>query len=297
MRISPATLLLASVCASLVTAGARAESQRSVFVTIPPQAYVVERIGGEHVDVNVLVGPGQSPHTYQATPKQMIALGEASLYFTIGVEVEDSLLPRIRGLYPKLTFVDTLQGVKLRKYPHRCDHDHGHEHEHAHQEVVDPHVWMSPRVVKQQAQTICDELVRLDPAHEPDFRRNVEKLIADLEAVQRRIANELKPLKGKQVFVFHPAFGYFLDEFGLEQVPVESGGKQPTAKQLISLIERAKKANVKVIFVQPQFSTRSAEAVAEAIGGAVVPIDPLARDYLANLEEIAKALKKGLTKE
>ena len=143
---------------------------------------------------------------------------------------------------------------------------------------------------------ICDTLAELDPDHADTYRRNLAAFDADLDRVHAQIAEALAPLKGQAIFVFHPAFGYFADAYGLKQIPVEIGGKEPTARQLAGLIDRAKAAGVKVIFVQPQFSQKSAGAVAAAIDGVVVPLDDLARDYLMNLENVAAKVKVALQK-
>lgn len=267
----------------------------TVAVSILPQAHFVERVGGERVRAVVLVGPGQSPHAYEPTPKQVAELAGARAYFTIGVEFERGLLPRLRSSFPKLRVVDTRTGVPLRTMTGAeavAECDHGHDHgRHDHQGTPDPHIWLSPRLVKIQAQTICDALADLDPAGAETYRRNLAAFQTDLDRLQDLLEVALAGLKGREVFVFHPAFGYFLDEFGLKQVPVEIEGKEPTARQLATVIERAKAAGVRVIFVQPQFSRKSAEAVAEAIGGVVVPLDPLARDFTANLEEMAAKIR------
>lgn len=269
----------------------------TVAVSILPQAYFVERLGGERVRVTVLVGPGQSPHAYEPTPKQVAELAAARAYFTIGVEFERGLLPRLRSSFPKLRVVDTQAGVPLRtmtaaEAEAECDHGHDHDHgAHAHQGTPDPHIWLSPRLVKIQAATMASTLIDLDPPGTEVYRRNLAAFQADLDRLHDRLAAALGHLKGREVFVFHPAFGYFLDEFGLKQVPVEIEGKEPTARQLAAVIERAKAAGIRVIFVQPQFSRKSAAAVAEAIGGVVVPLDPLARDFTGNLQDMAAKIQ------
>lgn len=283
-----------------------------VVVSILPQAYFVERVGGECVEVEVLVGEGQSPHLYRATPRQMVRIGQSKLYFTIGVECERALVPRLRKMFPELKLVDTRAGVPLRRFARARGHRHDHEHgDHAHDRgeehgaptgaakpepggAVDPHIWLSPKLVKIQAQTICDALCEADPDRADAYRRNLAAFQVDLDRVHDEIAKALAPLEGREVYVYHPAFGYFLDEFGLEQVPVEIEGKSPAPRQLVQLIEEAKAGGVRVVFVQAQFSRKSAAAVAEAIGGAVVAVDPLARDYLDNLRRMAAALRKAL---
>ena len=301
--------LLSTACASLAFVLPPAAAQQvpsdklHVVVSILPQAYFVERVGGERVDVEVLVGPGQSPHAYDLTPKQLEGLSRAKVYFRVGIDFEEALVPRIQRLFKDLNVVDQRAGVPLRTMTAAeitAEEEHaGHGEPHgaepqAHAGRPDPHIWLNPLLVKTQARTICDALVKLDPPHASDYQRNLAGFEADLDRVHAEIAKTLAPLKGRELFVFHPAFGYFADAYGLKQVPVEIEGKEPTAKQLAELIARAKADQVKVVFVQPQFSQKSAEAVAQAIGGAVVPIDDLSRDYLKNLEDIAAKIKAGL---
>ena len=278
-----------------------------VFVSILPQAYFLERIGGSHVDVEVLIGAGQSPHSYEPTPKQMAKLATAKAFFSIGVPVEKGVLRKIRQSHKQLVIVETQQGITYR-YLAGHDHEHGEAHgkdreseghvTYAHtaadQKTPDPHIWMAPKLVKIQARNIYDNLRRLDPVHKQEYASNLQAFETDLDRMDARISRSLAPLKGRKMYVFHPSFGYFADAYGLIQVPIEIEGKEPGARQLAKLIDRAKKDGVKVMFVQPQFSVRSADAVAKAIGGVVVPIDPLARDYLANLDRIAAAVERGL---
>jgi len=260
-----------------------------VFVSIEPQACFAERVGGAHVEVHVLVPPGQSPETYDPTPQQLAGLAEAQVYFRIGVPFERALARKIQATMKGLEIVDTREGITLLPMAE------GHAHEEPGEEGQrDPHIWLDPMLVKVQAATMARALAKLDPAHAADYEKNVAAFDADLDAANARIGAELAPLKGRQFFVFHPAFGYFAHAYGLKQVAVEEEGKAPSARQLGALIEKAKKEGAKTIFVEPQFSQRSAEAIAQAIGGDVVPLDPLARDYIANLEQMAAAIKKAL---
>lgn len=289
-------LLLCLVGCSSSDEAPRRSGKLRAFVTILPQAYLVERVAGERAVVEVLVGPGQSPHAFEPTPRQMVRLGKAQVYFSIGIPFEPHLLEKIKDANAGLVVVDTRKGIRLRRM---ATHQHEHaaeEHEHSGPEGTDPHVWLSPRNAKIIAANIRDGLKRLDPAHAAEFERNLKSLHADLDRVDAKIAGILAPLKGKPFFVFHPAFGYFGDAYGIKQVPVEKEGKEPSAKQLAALIKKARNENVRIIFVQQQFSQRSAEAVAEAIRGAVVPMDPLARDYIGNLERMAATIKKALMK-
>jgi zinc transport system substrate-binding protein len=311
-------------------APASAEKIR-VFAAVLPQAWFIRRIGGPHVDVDVLVGPGQSPHAFDPPPRQMARLARARLFFAIGWPFEKRLLEKAAAVNPNLKVIDTLEGVPLRwMTPAESAADAGSEKGQepflksrrvpdtfsdppapsappaaahpAHARLPaggqagqpDPHVWLSPRFARIQAATIAKALADADPARADEFRKNLAAVQQDLDRLDARLAAALAPLRGKTFFVYHPAFGYFADAYGLVQAPVEIEGKEPGARQLAALIARAKSEGVRVIFVQPQFSARSAEAVARAIGGAVVPIDPLAGDYEANLLDMADKISKGM---
>ena len=303
MRTTAALVLaaVATLVAALVpvAASARASDGTSgvpTFVTIPPQAHFVERVGGEFVEVGVLVQPGQSPHAYEPTPRQMASLAEADVYFTVGLPFEESLVRRIRSLAPELEVVATDYPVPKRSMEDtEADDEHaGHHDDDRHGGRLDPHVWLDPDLVKIQARVIAETLERLDPDHAAAYESNLEKFVAELDSLDAEISEALEPLAGSRLYVFHPSFGYFADAYGLTQVAVETGGKEPGARQLAQLIKRARADSVRVIFVQPQFSSRAAQALAEAIDGAVVPIDPLARDYTRNLLDIANKVRRGL---
>lgn len=283
------------VCFCFVGAG-KTETGITAFVSIMPQAYFLERIGGQRVNVEVLVGEGQSPATYEPSPQQMARLSSAKAYFAIGVPFEKSVMNKIRQTYRKLLIVETQRGVPYR-YLDDHRHDRGKEAgEKHHDRIPDPHIWMDPKLVKVQARNIFDALCRLDPENAKGYSENLKAFLSDLDRVDKRIASMLAPFKGDSMYVFHPAFGYFADSYGLHQVPIEIEGKEPSARQLADIIEKAKKDRVRVIFVEPQFSTKSAETIAKAIGGVVVPINPLARDYLSNLEKISSVIEKGLSR-
>ena len=282
--ISLAVLLSAQVQA------ARAGEKIHVFVSILPQACFVEQVGGDRVEVEVLVGPGQSPATYEPTPRQIAGLASADIYFSIGVPFEKLLLDKISAIFRDLKIIDTREGINLR----RIEEGHG---DHPGEEAggPDPHIWLDPKLVKTQAATVCRELCLLDPGSVEYFRKNLETFQIKLDEADARIGSLLAPYRGRSFLVYHPVFGYFGDSYGLTQVAVEIEGKEPSAKQLSRLIEKAREEGVKVIFVQPQFAKRDAMTIAKAIGGAVVRMNPLPREYLASLEEMAERIRKALS--
>ena len=144
------------------------------------------------------------------------------------------------------------------------------------------------------AARIRDALADLDPSGAEHYARGYEAFVAKLDALDREIRRLLTGLSGRRFMVFHPAWGYFADTYGLVQVPVERGGKEPGARTLAALIEQARRDDVRVIFVKPQFGERSAARLAEAIGGRVVSVDPLAADYLDNLRYAARQIAAAL---
>jgi zinc transport system substrate-binding protein len=259
-----------------------------IFVSILPQAYFVERIGGPLVDVTVMVGEGQSPATYEPTPKGMTELGRSHIYFRIGTPFEKHLIDKIYGNFKNLKIVDMRRGVPLRYFKS----DHPKETGQA-----DPHIWLNPRYVKIQAVTICEALCEIYPESSLYFVANLQGLLTELDELDARIANILEAFKGKNIYVFHPAFGYFCDAYGMKQVTIEIEGKVPSAKQLTSIIRKAKAEKVKTIFVQSQYAKQSAAAVANAIGGVLVQMNPLPREYMKNMEKMANIIKISLEKQ
>ena len=255
-----------------------------IFVSILPQAYFVERIGGDRVDVSVMVGPGSSPATYEPVPRQMVEIGKAQLFFRIGVPFENVWMDRLSKTNPKMKVIDTRRGIKLLPMKTR--------HHNQKSGLKDPHIWTSIRLVKIQAQNICDALISLNPADKVYYQNNLRAFIDDLNNLDAEIIESLKGIRVRKFMVFHPAWGYFARDYGLDQIPIEIGGKEPGARELANLIEEAKKDGIKIIFVQKQFSEKSAEALADAIGGRIIQIDPLARDYLNNMKMIAETFRR-----
>jgi zinc transport system substrate-binding protein len=261
------------------------------FVSILPQKQLVERIGGARVQIETLVNPGQNPHSFAPSPKQLARLAKAEVFFAAGVEFEKALLPKIRSSMGRLAIVDACKGLPELRVEHEADGDHDEHGE------LDPHVWLNPLNLMIQARTVRDALSELDPAGASQYEANCSQFIGELQETHEAIQKTLAPLKGSTIFVYHPAFGHFANAYGLKQEAVETGGKNPGPKHLANLIQQARAEGVKVIFVQPQFDKASAQAIAKAIGGAVVPLDPLAEDTIGNLKDMAEKIAAALTPE
>jgi len=244
----------------------------NITVSILPQEYFVERIGGDYVKVNVMVEPGASPATYEPKPEQMTALASSVAYISIGVPFEKAWLQKIQATNPKMRLVDTTQGIERI-----ATGDGG----------FNPHIWLSPALVKTQAQTIFNALAELDPAHKDAFKANLDAFLADIDQLDASIRATLEKTKSKKFIVFHPAWGYFAREYGLEEIPIEIGGQEPSAQELANLIQMAKTENIQIVFVQPEFSQEDAQTIANEIGGKVLSVGALAPDWLSNLQKVA----------
>jgi len=281
--------------------GVSANDRLPVFVSVLPQKYFVQQIGKDHVDVQVMVQPGASPATYEPKPRQMVALAGARLYFSIGVAFESVWLLKIMAANPALTLVRTDDGIP--KIPMATHTHHGEEvhlegqrgrSEPADHGFLDPHIWLSPPLVKQQAETILKALKAADPQHSADYDDNYRAFVAEIQNLDRALKQTFAGKEGLPFMVFHPSWGYFAQAYGLEQVPIEIEGKNPKPAQLQALIIRAREAQIRVVFVQPQFSVKRAELVAREIDGQVAFADPLALNWLDNLRDVAHKFEAAL---
>ena len=268
----------------------------SVFVSISPQTYFVQQIGKDLVTVQVMVPPGASPATYEPKPRQMADLSKTKIYFAIGVPFENIWLKKIAAASPGMTVVHTDDGIEkipMASHLHDAAAAHHEADPHGHR-GLDPHIWLSPPLVKIQALTIMSALQEVDPSNRAVYEANTQQFIARID----RLDNELKAIfadkHGLQFMVFHPSWGYFARTYRLKQVAVEIEGKDPRPAQLKTLIEHARKKGINIIFVQPQFSTKSAQLVASEIGAQVAFADPLAEDWLGNLREVANKFRGAL---
>jgi zinc transport system substrate-binding protein len=267
-----------------------------VAVSVEPHRYVAERIAGDCVRVVVLVPPGKEPETYQATPDKIAALSKAKVFFSTGIPIEKTLLPKVQSLSRDLKCIDLRTGLPLRKLElHQHEHN-GTEPGHAESEFAadgDPHIWFAPELLKYQALAILNALKTVAADKSDVLEQNYTLFIKEIETLQRDIAKQLEPVHGKTVFVFHPAYGYFCDEFGLQQRAIEFEGKTPSPKQIAEIVTEMKASGTKpVIFVQPEFNQSAAKAVAEAAGGTVIVHSPLEYDILKNIKHFAEFLIK-----
>jgi len=283
-------LCFAFSCSRQETA-APASALPLIAVSIPPQAWFVSRIAGENMRITILAEPGQNPHNYEPSPRQLHDLGEAKVWILSGTEFEISLRPKIAALFSGLRIVDGTDGVEFRTLEDHEEEDTHHDHSFI---EVDRHTWLGLMPAKILAAHIRNVLSQIDPANAAYYSRQYDTLVSEIDDEFARLRIELAPLKGRSVFVYHPSFGYFLDEFEIIQEAVETGGKEPGPRELNHLIDRVRQEQAAVIFVQAQFPVNAAKTVASATGAQLISLDPLAADWLANIHLMGEALKKAV---
>jgi len=300
--------LLAFVLITLLVASAMScirneekSDKIGVVVTILPQAEFVEKVGSDKVNITVMVPPGADLHTYEPTPSQMTALSQAQIYTKVGsgVEFELTWMDKLIEQNEDILVVDCSQGIDLIEMVGEHDHeDEEDEHEHG---TLDPHIWMSPANAKIMVQNICDGLVQVDPDNQAYYKENRDAYLQELTQLDQDISDGLSGVENRRFMVYHPSFGYFAKEYDLIMMPIEEEGKEPTGPGITYVIEQAKEYNIKVIFASPQFNQESAKFIASAIGGKVILIDPLARDYINNMhalsDELVQVTDAGKQKE
>lgn len=271
-----------------------------VTVSILPQKYFVEQIAEEKVKVNVMVRAGFSPATYEPKTSQMKLLSDSQVYFSIGVPFENSWLEKFENANKKMLLVNTSKGIaklEMSEHDHHEDENEKehHQEENKHQENhsedgLDPHVWLDPLLVKIQAKSIYETLIKVDYKNKVFYTKNYHNFLKKLDELNIQIESKLKNVSKSEFMVFHPSWGYFAKRYDLEQIIVEKEGKEPKPKEIVELIKEAKEHQIKVIFVSPQFSQKAAKTIAQSIKGKVVNIDHLAYNYPEGLVNAAQAI-------
>lgn len=290
MWVAALTITIGLAAAS-VPAGAMSPANESpaatleVAVGLPPHVWLVEQVAGERARAFAIVGPGDNHHTYQPTDAEISRLTRAALFFHSGMGFEQAPWFRSLAASGAVKRVDLRAGLGLRTLE-----ESGHEDEGHHEEGKDPHVWLAPRLLARQARTVEAALTAVDPSGAPHYRGRRLRFEAAMRALDSELRATLEPIAGSAFFVFHPAWGYFADAYGLEQMAIESEGKEPSEAELTGLARLARQRGIRTVFVQPQISGSAARAVADAVGAELEVLDPLAPDVAANLRRVAARL-------
>jgi len=264
--------------------GAPKPKAKIVFVSILPLKFFADKIVGDAFKVEVTVPPGAGPETYSPTPKQMMLLGEASAYFSIGyLGFEQSLIENFKSTNPDLPFFVTSKRIDLIK----DEKEHG---DHDHLQGVDPHIWSSPKTARLIALNIFDGMVQIDPSNSDTYQKNLNLLLAEISRVDSTVTSLLAKATSKKFIIFHPALGYFARDYGFEQLAIEFEGKVPSPKHLQTVIETAKSENIKFVLIQKEFDKENAEIIAKETSSKVIQIDPLDYNWPEQMISIAEKL-------
>jgi zinc transport system substrate-binding protein len=281
-------ILLILAVALVVTSCApgTGEGEKQVItVSILPQKTFVEKIAGDDFDVQVLVPQGASPESYTLLPSQLKKISGSIVWFRLGyIGFELSWREKVEQLNRNMEVVDLSEGLDLIVGE---EVQHG---DHVHLDGVDPHIWLSPRLVKQMAGRMTEVLARLNPEKSSEYQTNYQKFVKEIDLLDVQLRNSLKDYQGRAFITFHPSLSYYARDYGLVQYPLESGGKEPTAQHMAKTIELARRENIDVIYIQSEFDREHARVFAEEIKGEVIDVWPLNPAWEENLVEMTNLI-------
>ena len=275
------TLFILSACGNTTQ-----KSEKPILtVTLEPLRYFTEAIAGDNYEVVSMVPKGSSPESYDPTPQQLVNLSKSQAYFRIGyIAFEQAWMKKLEANCPNMKVYDTSKGIDLIR-------DKGHWHgDHFHEGGVEPHVWNSTQNALIIADNIYQALCELDSTHQEDYQKRLDVLKQTIRQTDANIRTLLENADST-FLIYHPALSYFARDYGLKQVSIEEGGKEPSPAQLKALIETCRNENVHTIFVQQEFDQRNAQLIANELGVNIVSINPLSYDWVKEMIQIAEALK------
>ncbi|MBN2201019.1 zinc ABC transporter substrate-binding protein [bacterium] len=262
----------------------------TVFAGIPPIAGLTEKIGGDRVGVETLLRSGDNPHLFEPRPRQVAALGRADLFLSCGLPFEKRLTLKLKGMPSGPVTAEIFAGINGGSESDVPFGDQSHDGDHG---EADPHVWLSPPLLRILSLNLFAALKSLDPASESFFQERLNRLLAEIDSLDLGIGQSLASYRGRSFLAAHPSFGRFAEAYGLKQMSVESEGKSPSARGLAAIVREAREERVSIVFTEPQFDPSGAEAVAKAIGGTIAAVDPLGRDALKTIRSVTDILVRS----
>lgn len=266
-------------------------SKPTISVSIAPQAFFIEKIANNTLNINVLMPQNVDEHLFELKPTTMRELEKSDIYFTIGLEFEKIFNEKFRQNFPKLHFVNSQENISLMA----MKEPDSQKDENSQKNSLDIHTWLDPVLVQTMAVTMFKALSEQYPQHKELYEKNLNAFLAELDSLNLQISSKFDTIKNRKFIVYHPSWGYFARRYDLEQIPVEIEGKEPKPKELKKLIQEAKKENIKVIFVQPGFPENAAKALSKELKARIVVINHLARawesELLKSVDELAKNLQ------
>lgn len=280
-----ALALSASLLCGCISTDEEGSEKVKVVASTVPLGHFAKMVGRDLVEVAVLVPPGASPHTFEPTPSKLAEVAEAELYIKNGAGLE-IWMERMIQANRKMLVVDTSSGVDLIETAGSSGHEKIL--------TADPHIWLSPRNAMIIVEEICDGLVEVDPENAEAYRRNRDDYLLRLEELDRELESAFSGASRREFIVLHPAWSYLARDYALVQVAILEGDKEPGPRYLAEIVEVAREESLTTIFVDPNFSPKSAEIIAGEIGGRVVPLDPLAEEYIENMKIVGQEIARSL---
>jgi len=255
-------------------------SKINVAVSIGPQVEFVKAVGGDKVNVILMVPSGSDPHTYEPLPEQLTSISKAKMYAEVGtpVEFETNYMSKIKSINQGMLIVNCSKGIELM--PNTAENE---------SDEVDPHVWTNPKNAKIMVENIYQGLVQIDPSNKEYYQKNRDQYLQKLDELDKNTTKTFKEKNTSIILVFHPAFGYYAKAYNLTMVSAMINDEEPSPQRIAMMVDTAKKNNISVVFTEPQYNPKYMQSVASQIGGRVVFVNDLDENYLQNMENVAKA--------
>ncbi|MCU0473606.1 MAG: zinc ABC transporter substrate-binding protein [Bacteroidales bacterium] len=277
--------LIASLSCNRKTADT---GQKIITASIAPYKYFINEIAGDDFKVNVMVPAGANPHIYEPYPGQINRLGRSVAYISNGyLGFEMTWLGRfyeINKTMKKLSVGEKIDPIES-----------GHHHEGKQIEGVDPHFWVSPECALTIASSVRDLLNELNPSEKQKYESNYSRLILRIGEADEAARTLFSEFSGKAFMIYHPNLAYLARDYGLTEISVEFEGKEPPPSRLKELIDFARTENITTIFVQKEYDSKNANAIAHEVGAKVRVIDPLSENWYESTMDIIRALHKSFT--
>lgn len=247
----------------------------SILVTLPPYAYFVQKITQGLIPTQILVPHGTNPHIYEPSPQQVSDILKTSIWFRLGEPIEEKVVNILKSHNSKVLDVDLSQGIALLD-------DASHIHAHV-DDGKDRHFWLSPKIAQMQAKMIAKTLIEHFPEYSLQLTRGLNELTIELALLDSLMAQKLKAYENKTLLVSHPAFGYFCQEFHLNQLSIECEGKDPLPKHIEHVLKKSQEIGITEVLTQKSHNNKAATLISEQLHIPIYEVDPYAMDYVSNL--------------
>ncbi len=279
---------LALITTLLTATLSLAQTKPTIFVSIPPQAWLLDQLAGTLVTTETLLAPGANPHIFEPTPRQIRQLGSAALYLTIGFTFEEAIVSRSAKLNRNLKVLS--MGHNIERLDDHHHHDHDHDHTTCQGSDGDPHYWLSPRHYATMASNTVAALHPLLPNHHQLLNTNLHQLTARITTLNTQINTALKELTSRTWLVYHPSWSYFAHDYNLKLLVIENDGKAPGARHLSTIIRQARPLGITTIYTEPQYDPKPAQTLAQQLNARVITLNPLQYDWPALMQEVTSSL-------